>query len=85
MRSTLRLLIGMALAAALAAPSAAFAAKGDHGNKGGHGKAGNGGGAAAACTVQSYTYDTGGSPGTGGVNDPLFPNIQFNIGYTAMW
>src|SRR5947207_3303358 len=73
MRSSFRLLIGMALAAVLAAPSAAFAAKGDHGNKGGHGKAGNGGAAAAACTVQSYTYDTGGSPGTGVVNDPLFP------------
>jgi subtilisin family serine protease len=28
---------------------------------------------AAACTTQTYSYDTGGSPGTGAVNDPLFP------------
>jgi serine protease len=25
------------------------------------------------CTVQSFSYDTGGAPGTGAVNDPLFP------------
>src|SRR2546421_7237087 len=74
MRSSLRVLVGIAVAALLAAPSAALAEKGDHGNKGGHGHAGNGAAAAAAaCTVQSYSYDTGGSPGTGVVNDPLFP------------
>jgi serine protease len=28
---------------------------------------------AAPCTTQTYSYDTGGSPGTGAVNDPLFP------------
>jgi serine protease len=27
---------------------------------------------AGACTTQSYQYDTGGTPGTGPVNDPLF-------------
>ncbi|HKP20765.1 MAG TPA: S8 family peptidase [Thermoleophilaceae bacterium] len=27
---------------------------------------------AAPCTPQSYSYDTGGAPGTGPVNDPLF-------------
>jgi len=27
---------------------------------------------AATCTTQTYRYDTGGSPGTGQVNDPLF-------------
>src|SRR4051794_32645675 len=30
------------------------------------------GAAAAACTTTTYAYDTGGSPGTGAVNDPLF-------------
>jgi subtilisin family serine protease len=29
--------------------------------------------AAASCSTQSYTYDGGGAPGTGPVNDPLFP------------
>jgi subtilisin family serine protease len=29
--------------------------------------------AAAACTTQSYQYDTGGAPGSGPANDPLFP------------
>jgi subtilisin family serine protease len=29
--------------------------------------------AAAGCTTQSYSYDSGGSPGSGAVNDPLFP------------
>jgi subtilisin family serine protease len=27
---------------------------------------------AAPCTTQTYTYDTGGAPGSGPVNDPLF-------------
>jgi subtilisin family serine protease len=27
---------------------------------------------AAPCTTQTYQYDTGGAPGTGAVNDPLF-------------
>jgi subtilisin family serine protease len=60
-------LIGLLVAIVLAVPSAALAKPGNHGN------AGKGGGAAASCTVQSYTYDSGGSPGTGVVNDPLFP------------
>jgi len=31
------------------------------------------GGPPTGCAVQSYTYDTGGAPGSGAVNDPLFP------------
>jgi serine protease len=65
MRSSSRVLIALALAVGLAIPSSALA-KGKGGAKAA--KA-----AAAACTVQSSSYDTGGSPGTGVVNDPLFP------------
>ena len=50
-------LIGLLVAIVLAIPSSALA-KGN-----GHGNAGKGGGAGASCTVQSYSYDSGGSPG----------------------
>jgi subtilisin family serine protease len=52
-----------ALAAVLALPSSGLAAGKPPKAK-----------AAAACTVQTYTYDNGGSPSSGtAVNDPLFP------------
>jgi subtilisin family serine protease len=71
MRSSSRALIGIAIAAMLAVPSTALAAKGGNGHKGGKG---GGPAAASSCTVQTYHYDTGGSPNTSGpVNDPLFP------------
>jgi serine protease len=58
MRLWLRTLTVLAIAGALAVPSTALAGKA----KGG----------AGGCAVQSYSYDSGGSPGTGVVNDPLF-------------
>lgn len=56
------------VAAALAVlPAGALAAKG------GNGKSGKGGSPpSSACAAPSYSYDTGGAPGTGVVNDPLF-------------
>ena len=61
MRSSLRGLVMLLLIVGLAVPSTALARKAKT-------KA-----AAAACTTQSYSYDSGGSPGSGVVNDPLFP------------
>src|SRR3954467_11644138 len=69
MRSWSRVLIVVAFAIGMVVPSGALA----KGNGGGHGKAGKGQAAAASCNFPSSTYDTGGQPGTGVVNDPLFP------------
>ena len=66
MRSKAGVLSGivlLALLAFLAFASPALGAKG---------KAGTGG-PPTGCTVQAYSYDTGGAPGSGAVNDPLFP------------
>jgi subtilisin family serine protease len=62
----LRALVALALAIGLGAPSTASAGKGSAGGKPAKG------GPPTGCTVKSYSYDTGGSPGTGAVNDPLF-------------
>jgi subtilisin family serine protease len=66
MRSSLRVLLVLMVAVALAAPSVAFAGEGE---KGGPAAVA---GALTDCTVQTYGYDSGGSPGTGAANDPLF-------------
>jgi subtilisin family serine protease len=57
----------VALVALLVMPAQGLAKKGS-GKKGSQKPA-----AAASCSTQSYTYDSGGAPGTGPVNDPLFP------------
>jgi serine protease len=58
--------VAVALAALLIVPTQAPAAKKD----------GQGAGKSAApsgCATQTYQYDSGGAPGSGPVNDPLFP------------
>lgn len=62
-------IVVLILTLALGAGTAA-AAKG--GNKGGNGKGKGPGGGGSACTVQSADYDSGGAPGSGAVDDPLF-------------
>ena len=54
----------VALVALLIVPAGALAKKGGQGG----GKAAP----AAGCVTQTYQYDSGGAPGTGPVNDPLF-------------
>src|SRR3954452_6215940 len=54
MRTMVRVVVLVAVAAVLTLPGTAAAAK------------------SSRCAVQTYTYDTGGSPGSGVVNDPLF-------------
>jgi subtilisin family serine protease len=68
MRSWSRILVVVAVAVGMVVPSTALG----KGNGGSHGNAGKPK-AAAACSFPSSTYDTGGQPGTGVVNDPLFP------------
>src|SRR5438093_10341382 len=58
MRSHPRGLVFLLLILGLAVPSTAFARKAHA--------------ASTRCPVQSYHYDSGGAPGTGAVNDPLF-------------
>jgi subtilisin family serine protease len=53
--------VAVALVALLIVPPGAPATKGSHRAA-----------ASASCPTQSYQYDTGGSPGSGPVNDPLF-------------
>ena len=62
MRLSLRFLIVLTLTIGLGVPPAAVA-KGSQKAQAG---------APTGCTVQSYSYDSGGSAGTGVVNDPLF-------------
>lgn len=57
----------VALVALLVVPVQAEAAK-----KGGTSKAKGRTAAAAPCSGKTYSYDSGGAPGTGAVNDPLF-------------
>ena len=59
----------VALVALLIVPAQGLAAKKSPSGKGSHKPA-----AAAACPTQSYQYDSGGAPGSGPVNDPLFPH-----------
>src|SRR3954471_9735662 len=54
MRTMVRVVVLVAVAAVLTLPGTAAAAK------------------SSRCAVKTYTYDSGGSPGTGVVNDPLF-------------
>jgi subtilisin family serine protease len=61
-----RVLAVLSLALAAATPSTALAGKGNGGGKPAKG------GPSTDCTVQSYSYDSGGTPGTGAANDPLF-------------
>jgi subtilisin family serine protease len=65
-----RAAVALVLAAALAVPSATPAAKGGKPEQGG--KAAKGPKGPKACTPDSFTYDSGGAPGSGAVNDPLF-------------
>src|SRR3954466_3559645 len=54
MRTMVRVVVLVAVAAVLTLPGTAAAAK------------------SSRCAVKTYTYDSGGSPGSGVVNDPLF-------------
>jgi subtilisin family serine protease len=71
-RVRMSLLTAVAVACLATAP-AVLAAKGGHGGgKGGHGGGKGGPPAPKSCTTTTYTYDSGGAPGSGAVNDPLF-------------
>jgi subtilisin family serine protease len=66
LRSKAGVLSGIVLLAVLAFLALASPALGAKGNA-------KKGGPPTGCTVQTYSYDTGGAPGSGPVNDPLFP------------
>ncbi len=66
----LSVLVAVAGLVLMLAASPALAAKGGKGGQGA--KGGQGGSSLQSCTVQSYAYDSGGQPGAGFPNDPLF-------------
>src|SRR5437773_1485477 len=63
MRLSLRVLMLLVVAVGLSAAATASGRKGGQSTKA----------APSGCTVKTYSYDSGGSPGSGVVNDPLFP------------